>query len=95
MKKITPLTLFITLAMLTNTAFAAVPQGKEINELFETILKYLNGASIAVVTIALLWAGYKVLFQGNTIQEVAKPLLGAVLIGASPWIAQLLLGAGS
>ena len=86
------LTLMALLSLVANTAFGAIPQGQEVNALFETILKYLNGASIAVVTIALLWAGYKVLFQGNTIQEIAKPLLGAVLIGSAPWIAQLLLG---
>ena len=44
------------------------------------------------MTIAILWAGYKVLFKGAALMEVAGPLMGAVLIGAGPWIAEILVG---
>lgn len=76
-------------------AFAAGGSGTDgVYSMFNQILTVLQGLSIVVVTIAFIWAGYKVLFKGANVMEVGGPLLGAVLIGAAPWLADLLL-AGS
>ena len=50
-----------------------------------------ESASIPVVTIAVCWAGYKVIWGGSAIQEVGPLVVGAILIGASPWVAELLV----
>ena len=77
--------------LLTNVAFAASGT-QSVNNLFQQILDVLQNVSLVVVTIAIIWAGYKVLFVGNSMQEVSKPLLGAIMIGAAPWIAELFVG---
>lgn len=88
LKKITPPLLAL---MLSNVAFAAGGT-QSVNNLFDTILDTLQGVGLVVVTIAIMWAGYKVLFVGNTLQEVSKPLIGAILIGSAPWLAALFVG---
>lgn len=87
-QKIAPAILGLALA---NSAFAA-GGSQSVENLFQTILDVLQSASLVVVTIAIIWAGYKVLFVGNSMAEVSKPLLGAIMIGAAPWIAQLFVG---
>jgi type IV secretion system protein VirB2 len=53
-------------------------------------------ASIAVVTIAVIFAGYQIAFAHKRIGDVAPILIGGVLIGAAGQIARMLLGeAGS
>lgn len=51
----------------------------------------LQMASVPIVTIAVCWAGYKVIWGGSAIQEVGPLVVGAILIGASPWVAELLV----
>jgi type IV secretion system protein VirB2 len=51
----------------------------------------LNAISIVVVTIAIIFTGYKVAFAHARISEVAPVLIGAVLIGAASQIANIFL----
>lgn len=79
------------------TAMAAMPAFAagsltSVSTLFDTILSVLQGLAVVVVTIAVIWAGYKVLFKGASIMEVAGPLMGAILIGAASYLADLLVG---
>lgn len=60
--------------------------------LFTEIETLLYGASTVIVTIAFMWSGYQVLFNGQPIHAVAKPLLGGILIGASGYLAGFLVG---
>ncbi len=39
--------------------------------------------SIAVVTIAIIWAGFKMIFQGARLVDVANVLIGGTLIGGA------------
>lgn len=66
--------------------------GADVNSLFTEILGVLQGVSVVVVTCAVIWAGYKTLFKGAGLGEVGGPLMGAILIGAAPWLAELLVG---
>lgn len=79
------------LVVLSSHALAAGGSGTNVNTLFTTILSTLQGLGVVVVTIAIVWAGYKTLFKGVSIQEVGGPLAGAILIGAAPWLADLIL----
>jgi len=59
---------------------------------FDSINGLLNMASIAVVTIAVIFAGYQIAFAHKRIGDVAPILIGGVLIGAAGQIAKMLLG---
>ena len=59
---------------------------------FSNINGLLNMASIAVVTIAVIFAGYQIAFAHKRIGDVAPILIGGVLIGAAGQIARMLLG---
>ena len=52
----------------------------------------LNLASIAVVTIAIIFAGYQIAFAHKRISDVAPILIGGLLIGAAAQIAKMLIG---
>ena len=54
----------------------------------------LNLASIAVVTIAVIFAGYQIAFAHKRISDVAPILIGGFLIGAAAQIAKMLVGDG-
>ena len=51
----------------------------------------LNLISIAVVTIAIIFAGYQIAFAHKRIADVAPVLIGGVLIGAAGQIARMLV----
>ncbi|CRX68842.1 TrbC/VirB2 family protein [Stenotrophomonas sp. BSUC-16] len=59
---------------------------------FSSVNGLLNMASIAVVTIAVIFAGYQIAFAHKRIGDVAPILIGGVLIGAAGQIARMLLG---
>lgn len=58
---------------------------------FTNINSLLNVASIAVVTIAVIFAGYQIAFNQKRIGDVAPVLIGRFLIGAASQIARMLL----
>lgn len=48
---------------------------------------WLTSIGVAVITIAVMVAGYKILFQGQSFREVAPILIGGILIGSASSIA--------
>ena len=68
--------------------------GGTITKFFTNIVGLLKLASIAVVTIAIIFAGYQIAFANKRISDVAPILVGGVLIGAAAQIAAMLIGAG-
>lgn len=61
---------------------------------FKSIQGLLTIASISVVTIAVIFAGYQIAFAHKRIADVAPILIGGFLIGAATQIASMLLGPG-
>lgn len=59
---------------------------------FDNINGLLNIASIAVVTIAVIFAGYQIAFAHKRISDVAPILIGGLFIGAAGQIATMLIG---
>ena len=51
----------------------------------------LSMASIAVVTIAIIFAGYQIAFAHKRIADVAPILIGGLLIGAAGQIASMIM----
>ena len=62
-----------------------------VQSFFGNINALLNVASIAVVTIAIIFAGYQIAFNHKRIGDVAPVLVGGFLIGAAAQIAKMLL----
>ena len=63
----------------------------KVNTFMDNVLGMLRGISITVVTIAIVWAGYKFLFKHADIGECAKILGGGLLIGTASEIAKYIL----
>lgn len=64
----------------------------QVTRFFKSINGLLNIASIAVVTIAVIFAGYQIAFAHKRIADVAPVLIGGFLIGAAAQIAKMLMG---
>jgi type IV secretion system protein VirB2 len=63
---------------------AALAQGfDKINTTVSNVQAILVTISIAVVTIAIIWAGFKMIFQGARLADVANVLIGGTLIGGA------------
>ena len=58
----------------------------------DNITGLLGLASIAVVTIAIIFAGYQIAFNHKRISDVAPILIGGLLIGAAGQIASMVIG---
>ena len=54
----------------------------------------LNAASVVVVTVAIVFAGYQIAFNNKRISEVAPVLIGGVLIGGAAQLANMLVASG-
>ncbi len=64
----------------------------KVNTFVQNVLAVLQGIAIAVVTCAIMWAGYKFLFKHADIAEVGKILGGGLLVGGAAELAAYLLG---
>lgn len=74
---------------LAEPAFA---QGlSSVNTFMETVVSLLKGAGVLIVTIAIMWCGYKMVFKGASFSEVAMIFIGGLLIGGASTIAGYLI----
>ena len=82
-----------SLAALPMVAMAQDVSGatNTVNTFFGNVTTLLNIASIAIVTIAVIFAGYQIAFNHKRIGDVAPVLIGGFLIGAAAQIARMLL----
>src|SRR3546814_18069370 len=80
-------------ALLPASAWAqdAIGENGAVSKFFSNINNILNMASIAVVTIAVIFAGYKIAFAHKRISELHPVLIGGLLIRAAANFAKLLL----
>lgn len=63
----------------------ALAQGfDKVNTTVVNVQAILVIISVAVVTIAICWAGFKMIFQGARLADVANILIGGTLIGGAP-----------
>lgn len=84
---------FVTCVAMPELAMAqdaAEAQGR-VSTFLNNLNSLLNLASIAVVTIAIIFAGYQIAFNHKRISDVAPVLLGGFLIGAAAQIAKMLV----
>lgn len=84
---------FVAVLAVPNMLFAQSFEGadKRICGFFDDIRGLLNMASVAIVTIAVIFSGYQIAFAHKRISDVAPILIGGLLIGAASQIAGMLL----
>ncbi|ACB28245.1 TrbC/VirB2 family protein [Methylobacterium radiotolerans] len=87
--------LLLSVAALTAATVVAGPAAAEgldkVNQGVENILGILNVISVSIVTIAVIWAGYKMAFAHARFMDVVPILGGGIMIGAAPQLARFLI----
>lgn len=73
----------LALALLALPGLAWAQGFDKINTTVTNVQAILVTISIAVVTIAIIWAGFKMIFQGARLADVANVLIGGTLIGGA------------
>jgi type IV secretion system protein VirB2 len=73
----------LTPALLALPGIAWAQGFDKINTTVTNVQTILITISIAVVTIAIIWAGFKMIFQGARLADVANVLIGGTLIGGA------------
>ena len=92
------LSILIALAICASLAASSAVAGgfagadQKVCGFFDNINGLLNLASIAVVTVAIIFAGYQIAFAHKRISDVAPILIGGLLIGAAGQVAKMLIG---
>jgi len=87
-----PARLVPCLAALALLPRVATAQGfDKINTTVTNVQTILVTISIAVVTIAIIWAGFKMIFQGARLADVANVLIGGTLIGGAAAFASFIV----
>ncbi|WP_373829688.1 TrbC/VirB2 family protein [Neisseria dentiae] len=64
----------------------------KVSGFFGNIQSILQVSSIAVVTVAVILAGYQIAFAHKRVADVAPILIGALVIGAAGQVASWLVG---
>ncbi|MDD0855528.1 TrbC/VirB2 family protein [Campylobacter magnus] len=83
---------YLTPFILTNVALAAGGGGiDKVNDFMQNLSTALYGIGAVVLTIAFMWAGFKVMFQGQTLREVAPVFIGGVIVGSASAIAAYII----
>jgi hypothetical protein len=85
-----------TTAVLAATSAATQAQGvsggfDRVSTIFTSVNGVLIAAGVSIMTTAILWQGYKITFKGASFEEVAKPIIGAILIGGAATLAGFLI----
>ena len=91
-KSLFSLMLCAALAANPELVFAAGGIGSNVNSLFQTILDNMTSVGAVIASIAIVWAGFKIMFLGVSLRELGGPLIGAIVVGGAVWIAGLILG---
>lgn len=80
-----------TAFLMAEPAFAAGGTSG-ISSFLNTIATVLTSVGVITITIAIMWAGYKIAFGGATFREMGPVLIGGALVGSAAWIAGQLMG---
>lgn len=83
---------FTAAALATASAQRAMAQGfDQVNTTVLNVQEILIVISVSVVTIAIIWAGFKMIFGGARLSEVANVLIGGTLVGGAAAFASFIV----
>lgn len=84
--------LLVSMLALPDLAFAqSLDAESRVTGFIGKINGLLNIASVAIVTIAVIFAGYQIAFAHKRISDVAPILIGGFLIGAAAQLAKMVI----
>jgi type IV secretion system protein VirB2 len=89
MKNLKSALILAMLSAISSPAFAQLEKGKT---MLDTVSKWMTGIGALVVTIALMFVGFRMVFQAAEWKDVAPVFWGGVVIGGASGIATMLLG---
>lgn len=75
--------LLATFGLLALAPLAQAQGFERINTTVMNVQAILITISVAVVTISIIWAGFKMIFNGARLADVANVLIGGTLIGGA------------
>ena len=81
----------IILAAMAASPIAGAQGFDKINTTVTNVQAILVTISVAVVTIAIIWAGFKMIFQGARLVDVANVLIGGTLVGGAAAFASFIV----
>lgn len=84
--------LVASVAMLVAEPALAAGGLQKVDGLIESILSEMHVISIGIVTIAIMWAGYRFTFKSAGMNEIIMIVGGAILIGGAGEFANWMLG---
>ncbi|HAU5721611.1 MULTISPECIES: TrbC/VirB2 family protein [Serratia] len=79
----------VLLALVSVSVNANAANGFEkVNQMLNAIIAGLHTIAIATATLAGLWVGFKVFFDGRSLMEMKNVIIGAgIVIGISEFVA--------
>lgn len=82
----------LTAAIIGTTTSPAFAQLDKVATTMTTIQVMLVSISVITLTIAIMWAGYKMIFDHARWTDISNILIGGILIGGATSIAAWLAG---
>lgn len=73
----------------------AFAQFTQLSTTLDNLVTVLSGAGVLTVTLAIMWAGYKMVFQHARWADISTIVFGAVFIGGAAALAKYLVGTTS
>ena len=84
LSRFVPVATTVAAQLLALTASPVIAAGfDKVNDTVTNVNTILVTISIAVVTIAIIWAGFKMIFQGARLADVSNVLIGGTLVGGA------------
>jgi len=83
--------LLVAMLAMPEMAFAQTSAEERVTGFLGKLNSILNVASVAIVTIAVIFAGYQIAFAHKRISDVAPVLIGGFLIGAAAQLAKMVI----
>lgn len=71
---------FASVSLLTLATPALADGFAKANELMAKISTGLHGVAAITITVAVVWVGYKVLWNGQSLKDCGNIIIGAILI---------------
>ena len=81
-----------TAAFLSTVAIAQAGPPAQIATTLTNISTWLTSIGIVIITIAVMWAGYRIAFTGARFQDISNIFIGAAISGAAGVIAGWFFG---
>lgn len=79
------------IVIMLTAATPAFAQISKVNTVMSNIQTMLMGASLVITTIAIMWAGFKMMWQHAKWSEISNIVIGAIFVGGCSGIAGWLI----